>query len=289
MKLASVLFEDTPSAAIVSGSLCFPVSLINRVTGSEIPVSLLKIIETGAIPDLKRTFAQLREKTGVYSSCAVHLDEIDYLPLFSPPGKIWGIGLNYKDHARDLSARQPEQYPAGFNKPATTVIGHDDTIIVPALSGKTTAEAELGVVIGKKGNNIPQEKWRDYVAGFVPVVDVTSVDILQLNPRYLSLSKSFNTYFSFGPVLYTPDEVPDTGRLMVSTVLNGNIVAENRVENMRFSPARLVSFMSRVFTWHAGDILSTGTPGAAVVGDGDRVEARISGFEPLENYVQIIP
>jgi 2-keto-4-pentenoate hydratase/2-oxohepta-3-ene-1,7-dioic acid hydratase in catechol pathway len=171
-------------------------------------------------------------------------------------------------------------------KPDTTIIGHRDTILIPRQSERTTAEAELGIIIGRLGKNVAREDWLSVVAGFTTVIDLTAEDILRRNPRYLTRSKSFDTFFSFGPVLLTPDEISDVLDLKVSTLLNGQVVAEDRVVNMTFPPDLLVAFHSEVMTLLPGDIISTGTPGAALIQDGDRVECRIDGFETLMNPVR---
>jgi 2-keto-4-pentenoate hydratase/2-oxohepta-3-ene-1,7-dioic acid hydratase in catechol pathway len=85
--------------------------------------------------------------------------------------------------------------------------------------------------------------------------------------------------------LLTPDEIPDVARLQVTTIHNGRAHAENVVANMTFSPPFLVSFLSEVMTLRPGDVISTGTPGAAVIADGDTVACRITGFPPLQNPV----
>ena len=211
---------------------------------------------------------------------------ISFAPLYRRPRKIWGIGLNYQAHARDLSEKAPETEPASFMKPDTTIIGHGDTILIPRQSERTTAEAELGIIIGRHAKNVVREDWLSVVAGFTTVIDMTAEDILRRNPRYLTRSKSFDTFFSIGPVLLTPDEISDVLDLKVSTVLNGQVIAEDRVVNMTFPPDLLVAFHSEVMTLLPGDIISTGTPGAALIQDGDRVECRIDGFETLMNPVR---
>jgi 2-keto-4-pentenoate hydratase/2-oxohepta-3-ene-1,7-dioic acid hydratase in catechol pathway len=107
-----------------------------------------------------------------------------------------------------------------------------------------------------------------------------------LSKRKTNRSKSFDTFFSFGPVLMTPDEITEVLDLKVSTVLNGQIKASDRVAHRTFSPDFLVAFHSEVMTLLPGDILSTGTPGAAVIQDGDRVECRLDGFKTLVNPVR---
>lgn len=115
---------------------------------------------------------------------------------------------------------------------------------------------------------------------------MTAEDILRKNPRYLTLAKSFDTFFSFGPELVTLDEVGPLEELEVATVLNGEVRRKNMVSNMTFGPWSLVSFHSEVMTLAPGDAISTGTPGAVVLQDGDVVECRIEGFESLSNPVR---
>jgi 2-keto-4-pentenoate hydratase/2-oxohepta-3-ene-1,7-dioic acid hydratase in catechol pathway len=151
---------------------------------------------------------------------------------------------------------------------------------------KTTGEAELGVILGRECKDVPEADWLNAVAGFTTVLDMTAEDILRRNPRYLTRSKSFDTFFSFGPVMLTPDEIPDVLKLNVATVINGRVHAQNIVSNMTFPPPYLVSFHSRVMPWLPGDILSTGTPQAVPLKHGDVLECRIDGFPSLRNPVQ---
>jgi 2-keto-4-pentenoate hydratase/2-oxohepta-3-ene-1,7-dioic acid hydratase in catechol pathway len=170
-------------------------------------------------------------------------------------------------------------------KPATAIIGCGDSVEIPLLSQKTTAEAELGVVIGRRCKNVDRKQWLEVVAGYTPVIDMTAEDILRCNPRYLTVSKSFDTFFSFGPQLVSTDEVRDLSRLEVCTVKNGRLHAKNSVSRMTFPPDELVVFHSRVMTLMPGDVISTGTPGAVTIRHGDEVTCLISGFEPLTNDV----
>jgi 2-keto-4-pentenoate hydratase/2-oxohepta-3-ene-1,7-dioic acid hydratase in catechol pathway len=141
-------------------------------------------------------------------------------------------------------------------------------------------------VIARTCKNVNPPEWLDFVAGFVSIIDMTAEDILRKNPRYLTLAKSFDTFFSCGPWLVTPDEIEDVLALEVATVINGKVHACNQVRNMTFTPDMLVAFHSGVMTLLPGDIISTGTPGAAVLKDGDHIACRISGFKTLENPVR---
>jgi 2-keto-4-pentenoate hydratase/2-oxohepta-3-ene-1,7-dioic acid hydratase in catechol pathway len=170
-------------------------------------------------------------------------------------------------------------------KPDTTIIGFNDTIKIPKLSEKTTGEAELGLIFSKRCKNVKREDWLSVLAGFTTIIDMTAEDILRRNPRNLTQSKSFDTFFSFGPILYTVEEIKDVSRLKVQTILNGKIGAENSVANMTFPPDVLVAYHSQIMTMLPGDIISTGTPGAVTLKDGDRIECHISGLQPLINPV----
>jgi 2-keto-4-pentenoate hydratase/2-oxohepta-3-ene-1,7-dioic acid hydratase in catechol pathway len=205
------------------------------------------------------------------------------------PRMIWGIGLNYREHAADLAETAPAEEPASFIKGDHTVIGPGEPIPLPWQSRRVTAEAELGLVIGRECRNVPESTAWDHVWGVVPVLDQTAEDILARNPRYLTRAKNFPGFFSFGPAI-TPaaevlDRFGDIGRIEVATVCNGQVHRRNTVAAMMFSPARLVSFHSQVMPLYPGDIISTGTPGAVPIRPGDVAECRIEGIGSLRNPV----
>jgi 2-keto-4-pentenoate hydratase/2-oxohepta-3-ene-1,7-dioic acid hydratase in catechol pathway len=240
---------------------------------------LLSLLESGRFYELKEAYdgrGVPRTETASRSSRA---------PLYRRPRKIWGIGLNYAEHAGDLSETAPADEPASFMRPDTTIIGPGDEIVLPPQSERVTAEGELAVIIGREAKDVPEGEAPQFVAGFTTVLDMTAEDILRRNPRYLTRAKSFDTFFSFGPELVTPDEIEDVEALEVATVVNGEVHRSNTVSNMTFSPWWLVSFHSKIMTLLPGDVISTGTPGAVVVREGDVAECRITGFEPLRNPV----
>jgi 2-keto-4-pentenoate hydratase/2-oxohepta-3-ene-1,7-dioic acid hydratase in catechol pathway len=239
---------------------------------------LLSLLESERFYELKEAYDRGEVRGGASS-------QLSYAPLYRRPRKIWGIGLNYVEHAGDLSETAPADEPASFMRPDTTIIGPGDEVVLPAQSERVTAEGELALVIGREAKDVTEEDAPSVVAGFTTVLDMTAEDILRLNPRYLTRSKSFDTFFSFGPELVTPDEIVDVDALEVATVLNGEVRRSNTVSNMVFSPWWLVSFHSRVMTLLPGDVISTGTPGAVVIQEGDVAECRISSMQPLSNPV----
>jgi len=286
MRIATLRIDHTETAALQLPDGFVSLDAVNRLFGTDWPCDTLELIAGGKIEALdnwqRNNAAELRIRC---RQAAVDPAGARFAPLYRHPPKIWGIGLNYAAHAADLAETTPTGIPGSFMKPDTTVIGCGDAIRIPRKSEKTTAEAELGVVIGRTCRNVPIERWLEAVAGFTTIIDMTAEDILRLNPRYLTVAKSFDTFFSFGPVLLSADEIPDVMQLTVQTVHNGRVHAENIVANMTFPPAFLVSFLSEIMTLHPGDVISTGTPGAAAVADGDKMECRIPGFFPLQNPV----
>jgi 2-keto-4-pentenoate hydratase/2-oxohepta-3-ene-1,7-dioic acid hydratase in catechol pathway len=286
MKIATILLNGQEVASIITDYGYLPVPFINQKFDKNWPHDLLSILTEERLEEIKRWFYQNSGSlTQELKELSIPKKLIRFAPLYRRPRKIWGIGLNYKAHAEDLSEKVPVSEPASFMKPDTTIIGFNDTIKIPALSEKTTGEAELGLIFGKKCKNVKPDEWRSVLAGFTMIIDMTAEDILRRNPRNLTQSKSFDTFFSFGPILYTIEEVNDVSGLQVQTIINGKVYAENTVANMTFGPDALVSYHSQIMTMLPGDIISTGTPGAATLKNGDIIECRISGFQPLKNHV----
>jgi 2-keto-4-pentenoate hydratase/2-oxohepta-3-ene-1,7-dioic acid hydratase in catechol pathway len=287
MRLATVKANGAETAAVVIKGGVILVETLNRKLNKNWSTCLFELIKTEQLDDMRYWYQHGgREELEKLAESAIPASEVRYGPLYRHPRKIWGIGLNYVEHAADLHEKAPQTEPASFMKPDTTIIGPGDTIEIPLQSERTTAEAELGIIIGKTCKNVSEEEAPSVIAGFTTIIDMTAEDILAVNPRYLTRSKSFDTFFSFGPHLVTPDEVDEVLDLNVATVINGAIHRKNVVSNMTFRPWYLVSFHSKVMTLLPGDIISTGTPGAVVIRDGDVVECHIDGFEPLVNPVR---
>jgi 2-keto-4-pentenoate hydratase/2-oxohepta-3-ene-1,7-dioic acid hydratase in catechol pathway len=286
MRLASIRIQGNEKLAVCTGNSQILMEVINAALDVDWPVQMDTLLKKEQLGKLN-TWYQTEGRKRIESLLQPDIPEMSYpyAPLFRSPSKIWGIGLNYAEHAADLSEISPTHLPASFMKPATSIIGYGDHIEIPTLSQKTTAEAELGVIIGHRCKNVLSKDWQDVVAGLTTIIDMTAEDILKQNPRYLTVSKSFDTFFSFGPQLVTMDEITDVNRLKVRTVINGRVHAENTVSNMTFPPDELVVFHSQVMTLLPGDVISTGTPGAVPISHGDEITCLISGFAPLTNRV----
>ncbi|HEX6232884.1 MAG TPA: fumarylacetoacetate hydrolase family protein [Jiangellaceae bacterium] len=276
--LATVVLDGRERPAIIHPER--GVALIDELVHDP-PADLMAVITDGRYDDVVRAAAAATDT--VYRP----VSDLVFGPPYRRPRKIWGIGLNYVAHAADLAETVPEE-PASFIKGDHTIIGPGDPIPVPPQSSRTTAEAELGLVIGRLCRHVPEASALDYVFGVTTVLDQTAEDILQRNPRFLTRSKNFPGFFSFGPAIVPLASLIHGGRLAdveVSTVVNDVDIRVNTVGNMRYSPAFLVSFHSAVMPLFPGDIISTGTPGAIRIRPGDVAECRIPGVGVLRNPV----
>jgi 2-keto-4-pentenoate hydratase/2-oxohepta-3-ene-1,7-dioic acid hydratase in catechol pathway len=286
VRLTTLRLDGVETAALVRSGGAVPLPVLDREFGTSWPATVQELLEIQQLDALRTWVDGLGPAAERLDALAVAQEQLSYAPLYRRPRKIWGIGLNYVEHAADLSEKAPSTEPASFLKPDTTTIGPGDAIRIPPQSQRTTAEAELGIVIGRQCKDVEEADAPNVVAGFTSVIDMTAEDILEKNPRYLTRAKSFDTFFSFGPELVTVDEVEDVDALVVATVHNGELHRENVVSNMTFRPWWLVAFHSRVMTLVPGDIISTGTPGAVHVRPGDTASCLITGFRPLTNPVE---
>jgi 2-keto-4-pentenoate hydratase/2-oxohepta-3-ene-1,7-dioic acid hydratase in catechol pathway len=282
MRLATIELDGEETAAVLVGDELVPVATL----GAGLPTTVRELLDHGLTAPVRE---ELHRGAGSAPSVdRLPSDEVTFRPLYRRARKLWGIGLNYRAHADDLGAPYPEE-PASFLKGDHTIIGPGDEIVLPPQSQRVTAEAELGLVFGRHCRDVAPEEALDQLAGVCPVLDQTAEDILQRNPRFLTRSKNFPTFFSFGPALVTIDEVLERfgslERIRVATVRNGEVHRDNVVADMTFPPEQLVSFHSKVMPMYPGDVISTGTPGATVVEDGDVAECRIEGIGRLVNPV----
>ncbi|MFC1559544.1 fumarylacetoacetate hydrolase family protein [Candidatus Margulisiibacteriota bacterium] len=198
------------------------------------------------------------------------------------PGKIIAVGLNYKDHARELKMHIPGE-PIIFMKPNTAVIGHMDDIIYPKMSAHVDYEAELAVIIKEKAKNISEKEAKKYIFGYTCANDVTARDLQKKDGQW-TRAKSFDTFCPLGPVVV--DKInPD--KLSIKMYLNGEVVQNSNTSNMIFNVSKIVSFISSVMTLLPGDVILTGTPaGIGKLKPGDMAEVEISGIGKLTNQVE---
>ncbi|WP_206502553.1 fumarylacetoacetate hydrolase family protein [Streptomyces chrestomyceticus] len=202
-------------------------------------------------------------------------------------GKIVCIGLNYHDHARETGAAVPAE-PIVFMKAPDTVVGPDDTVLVPRGSVKTDWEAELAVVIGRTARYLEtDDEARAAVAGYTIAHDVSEREFQIERGGQWDKGKNCETFNPLGPWLVTADEVPDPQALGVRLWVNGTLRQDGTTAEQIFPVAEVVRYVSRFMTLYPGDVINTGTPAGVAMGcpepkpylrAGDVVELEIDGL-----------
>ncbi len=208
---------------------------------------------------------------------------LDSVRLLAPvlPGKIICVGRNYAAHAREHDAEVPE-VPLLFLKAPSAVIGPGDKIVLPPQSQQVEHEAELAVVIGRRGRWISPEEALEHVMGYTIGNDVTARD-LQFRDNQWTRAKGFDTFCPLGPWIQTDFDPTDT---LITCHVNGEMRQMASTRDMVFSVRQLIAFASSIMTLEPGDIIMTGTPsGVSPLQPGDTVKVSIEGLGELENSV----
>lgn len=214
------------------------------------------------------------------SEAEIAFEDIDLLPPVVP-SKIICVGRNYAAHAAEHDAEVPEM-PLIFLKPPSTIIPHGGTIFLPPQSQQVEHEAELAVVIGKKGRWISPEEAHDYVFGFTIANDVSARD-LQFQDGQWTRGKGFDSFCPLGPWIETDFDPADA---VVTCHVNEEMRQMASTRDMVFDVRQLIAYASSVMTLFPGDLLLTGTPaGVDTFQDGDVVEVAIEGIGTLRNEV----
>jgi 2-keto-4-pentenoate hydratase/2-oxohepta-3-ene-1,7-dioic acid hydratase in catechol pathway len=212
------------------------------------------------------------------------LGEVRLLPPVLP-GKIICVGRNFAAHAKEHDAEVPE-VPLLFLKPTTSLIGHGDTILLPPQSQNVQHEAELVVVIGKRGRWIPPEEARQHILGYTIGNDVTARDLQRRDGQW-TRSKGFDTFCPIGPWIETEFDSADA---LITCHVNGEMRQMGSTRDMVFRVRQLVAFASSIMTLEPGDLLMAGTPaGVGPLSAGDEIEIAIEGIGILKNKVAAEP
>jgi 2-keto-4-pentenoate hydratase/2-oxohepta-3-ene-1,7-dioic acid hydratase in catechol pathway len=276
MRLASILGQQGPRVVAQQGSdgVVLPVRSIRELLESDRLGEMARLLSTGTLPRVPTADAV-------------------FLPPIADPRKIICIGLNYRDHALEQGAPIPKE-PVVFSKFPTSLTGHEQPIRLPAVSDEVDFEAELVVVLGRAGKDIPQEQAMQHVAGYMIGHDVSARDWQKKKDgKQWLLGKSFDTFAPTGPWLVTADEVPDPHALPIRLRLNGRVMQESNTAQLIFSVPYLIHYVSQVATLEPGDLLFTGTPAGVgfarqppiFLKKGDVVEVEIDGLGLLRNTV----
>ena len=210
--------------------------------------------------------------------------DLQDITLLAPcnPSKVVAVGLNYRDHAKEMQEAIPDT-PKLFLKPATAVIGPEQEIVLPDMSSQVDYEAEFAIVIKKIAKNVSVDEAKEYILGYTCFNDVTARDLQKRDGQW-TRAKSFDTFAPIGP--WITDEV-DTNNADIKLLRNGQLKQHSNINQFIWKVEELVSFISRVMTLLPGDVITTGTPsGIGPMQSGDKVEVVIEGIGTLANYAK---
>ncbi len=284
MRLATIQTSAGPRAALFHDKTYFDL----HATNPQLPASLRALLEGG--PSLLQDVAVVP-----HTPTAVRYPEggVKLLPPIPDPQKIICVGLNYRDHAAESGAPLPKE-PVLFSKFATALVGDGDAIVLPAVSQEVDFEAELVLVVGKKGRHLTPANAMEHLTGYTIGHDVSARDWqLKKDGKQWLAGKTFDTFAPTGPLLVTADEVPDPLALGIRLRLNGETMQNSNTNQMIFSPAEVLVYLSQIMTLQPGDLIFTGTPpGVGFVRkppvflkSGDVAEVEIDGLGILRNPV----
>src|SRR5579872_4246913 len=211
-------------------------------------------------------------------------------PLSNPP-RLFAIGLNYRDHAKE-SGMQIPTVPVVFFKLTTAIIGPGENIVLPKNSTQPDYEAEFAFVIGRGGYRIPSDAWREHVYGYTIVNDVSARDV-QFATSQWSMSKSFPTFCPMGPTIVTADEIADPHKLAIGLSIDGEVLQNSNTDELVFGIPQLIEHLSSIAPLLPGDVISTGTPPGVGLGrtpkrwlrPGETVTVTVEGLGSLTNPV----
>jgi 2-keto-4-pentenoate hydratase/2-oxohepta-3-ene-1,7-dioic acid hydratase in catechol pathway len=284
MRLATIQTPAGPRAAVVRVNAYVDL----HATDPALPASVRQLLEAG--PAALKAAGEAAAKAGAVQYRA---DQVKLLPPIPDPHKIVCLGLNYRDHAMETGAPIPKE-PVLFSKYATALIGADEPIVLPSVSQEVDYEAELVIVVGKRGRHIKAEEAMGYVAGYTIGHDVSARDWqLKKDQRQWMVGKTFDTFAPTGPFLVTADEVRDPHALTIRLRLNGQTMQDSNTRQMIFPVGTVLAYLSQVFTLEPGDLVFTGTPPGVGIArkppvylkGGDVVEVEIEGLGVLRNPV----
>ena len=259
------------------------------------PPDLLSLIDEGetGLNRVRQLISSPKASSG--APFVRRLGDLKVLPPLNPPrGNVLAIGRNYQKHAEE-SARawnEEKKPPTVFTKAQTSVSGaYDDLPIDPHISEKIDWEAELGVVIGKRGINISAQDAMSHVFGYTVINDVSARDIQNGWGGQFFKGKSLDKYCPMGPWVVTADEIPDPQKLRLTLKVNGVIKQDGNTQDMIYPVSQLIVWLSIGMTLLPGNLIATGTPDGVgfartppeFLKAGDVMETEVEGVGLLRN------
>jgi 5-carboxymethyl-2-hydroxymuconate isomerase len=212
------------------------------------------------------------------------------------PGKIIAIGRNYAEHAKETGNKPPTS-PLIFAKLTNSVLDPGEAITwSESVTKEVDWEVELAVIIGKKASKVSEEDAMKYVFGYTIANDVSARDLQLRTDGQWTRGKGLDTFCPLGPIIVTPDEIPDPHNLNLKTMVNDEVMQDGNTKDMIFKVPYLIHYLSQYFTLEPGDVILTGTPPGVGEGrdpklylkDGDVVKCSIDGIGELVNPCKVV-
>jgi 2-keto-4-pentenoate hydratase/2-oxohepta-3-ene-1,7-dioic acid hydratase in catechol pathway len=286
MKIVSFQKKDGPALGVLDGNEVIDLSAVAK----SLPRDLKTLLQGGskAMGAVKKAAADAKPRARLAAG------KVKFLPPIANPTKIVCLGLNYRDHAIETNNPIPK-HPIIFLRTASTLTGHKSPMLMPAVSKMYDYEAELAVIIGKRGYRLKKDKALSIVAGYSCFNDGSVRDYqLQRGPQW-TLGKNFNGSGGFGPCFVTADSLPKgASPLRISCRLNGETVQDSSTEQHIFDVPTAIEAITEVMTLEPGDVIIMGTPNGVGSGrkpplwmkPGDVCEIEIEGIGVLRNPIK---
>ena len=305
MKLASFIIKDgnRKTIGVLVGEKLLD---LHAASGGALPPRMIDFLEMG-----DAGMDQARDLEAKADSLGDHLYTDAAIELQAPvprPGKIMHTSCNFGDHLEELTGwNAPEwqahnwdqfhfDHPTGFLEAPSSIVASGQKVVRPPFTRELDHEIELGVIIGKVGKRIAEDKALDHVAGYTVFNDISARDIQAREHanNVILLGKSFDTSCPLGPYMVTTDEIPDPNVLDMELRVNGKVHQKAKTGDMIYKPAQMVSWWSNI-TLEPGDLITSGSPPGVIAGwekpeyleEGDIVEAEIAGIGTLRNEIAV--
>ena len=255
--------QETKLGLLKDGELVIELQKLSSIyNNKEVPFlqDMLTFIQEGEASRVyvEKLLRHFNDNEHLVSQVTRHVKEVKVLAPIQYPQKVVCVGNNYMDHCKEQNVDPPKK-PLIFSKWASCIIAPEEDIQLPDESEQVDFEAELAVIIGKKGKNICEEEADEYIFGYTIMNDVSARDV-QFGDGQWVRGKSFDTFAPLGPVIVSKDEIKQPQNLHITFELNGEILQNSNTKHMIFSIPYIISYLSKGFTFEPGDVIATGTP-----------------------------
>jgi acylpyruvate hydrolase len=231
-----------------------------HIHGQNFPRRMIDLLSWPAGLDVVQQISETYHNTEQTERPMTHqLSDVRIEAPIQRPGKIIGLGLNYRDHANE-TGRQVPNFPVIFAKFPTSVVGPESEIPIPSVTKKLDWEVELGIIIGQSCKNISPDAALDYVAGYTVLNDLSARDLQKEKDGQWVEGKSLDGLCPMGPCIVTTDELGEGSDLKLKTLVNGVEKQSSSTSNLIFGVRDIISHLSKRFTLEPGDVIASGTP-----------------------------